>query len=127
MGGPDRDRSAQELRLIEKMKKLAAKLPEVDVSIDGFGHTTFKVGKKSLVLIGGGEDGKGSLSIKADVDTQRALIKRGPWVRTPYIGQHGWVTAWGDAKLDWAEVADLFEDAYRISAPKRLLRDLPAK
>lgn len=122
MGEIDRERSASELKLIEKMKKLAAKLPEVDVGVDGFGHTTFKVGKQSLVLIGGGENDKGSLSMKADVDTQRALIKRGPWIRTPYIGQHGWVTAWGDAKLDWSEVAELLEDAYRTSAPKRLLR-----
>lgn len=124
MGDLDRERSPAELKLIEKMKKLAAKLPEIDVAIDGFGHTTFKVGKKSLVLIGGGENDKGSLSIKADVDTQRALIKRGPWVRTPYIGQHGWVTAWGDAKLDWNEIAELLEDAYRASAPKRLVRQL---
>jgi hypothetical protein len=124
MGDVDRERSAIELKLIEKVKKLAAKLPEVDVAVDGFGHTTFKVGKKSLVLIGGGEDGNGSLSIKADVDTQKALIKRGPWTRTPYIGQHGWVTAWGNDKLDWSEIEDLFEDAYRASAPKRLLRQL---
>ena len=124
MGDIDRERSPTELKLIEKTKKLASKLPEVDVSIDGFGHTTFKVGKKSLVLIGGGEDGNGSISIKADTDTQRALIKRGPWIRTPYIGQHGWVTAWGDAKLDWKEIAVLLEDAYRASAPKRLLRHL---
>ncbi|MGQ0813507.1 MAG: MmcQ/YjbR family DNA-binding protein [Gemmatimonadota bacterium] len=114
----------RELKLIEKMKKIASKLPEVDVGIDGFGHTTFKVAKKSLVLIGGGANGGGSISIKADVTTQQALIKRGPWVRTPYIGQHGWVTAWGDAKLDWNEVADLLEDAYRLSAPQRLLKQL---
>jgi hypothetical protein len=124
MGDVDRERSPSELKLIEKMKKLAAKLPEIDVAVDGFGHTTFKVGKKSLVLIGGGENGKGSLSMKADVDTQRALIKRGPWIRTPYIGQHGWVTAWGDAELDWNEIAELLEDAYRASAPKRLVRQL---
>jgi hypothetical protein len=128
MGDIDRERSASELKLIEKMKKICAKLPEVDVGVDGFGHTTFKVGKKSLVLIGGGGSGdgkdKGSLSVKTDVTTQQMLIKRGPWVRTPYIGQHGWVTAWGDSKLDWTEVADLVQDAWRASAPKRLLKKL---
>ncbi|MGQ0563250.1 MAG: MmcQ/YjbR family DNA-binding protein [Gemmatimonadota bacterium] len=123
MSGPDRERSARELKLIEKVKKITAKLPGIDVGIDGFGHTTFKAGKKSLVLIGGGE-GQGSLSVKADVETQRALVKRGPWLRTPFIGQHGWITAWGDAKLDWDEVAELVSDAYRASAPKRLLEQL---
>ena len=116
---PDRERSAHELKLIEKMKKITSKLPEVDVGVDGFGHTTFKVAKKSLVLIGGGE-GKGSLSVKTDLETQRALIKRGPWIRAPYIGQHGWVTAWGDDKLDWNEIRELVQDAYRNAAPKRL-------
>jgi hypothetical protein len=123
----DRVRSPQELKLIEKMKKICAKLPEVDVGVDGFGHTTFKVGKKSLVLIGGGhagDEGRGSLSVKADPTTQQMLIKRGPWIRTPYIGQHGWVTAWGDDKLDWNQVAELVRDAWRASAPKRLLKML---
>ena len=127
MADIERERSPQELALIETMKKLAGRLPEVDVGVDGFSHTTFKVGKQSLVLIGGGEDGMGSLSMKTDVETQRALIKRGPWVRTPYIGQHGWVTAWGNAEIDWSEVADILEDAYRASAPKRLLRQLEDK
>ena len=127
MGDLDRVRSPQELKLIEKMKKICAKLPEVDVGIDGFGHTTFKVGRKSLVLIGGGGgagEGRGSLSVKADTTTQQMLVRRGPWIRTPYIGQHGWVTAWGDAKLDWTEVADLVHDAWRTSAPKRLLKTM---
>ena len=127
MGDADRVRSAQELKLIEKMKKICAKLPEVDVGVDGFGHTTFKVGKKSLVLIGGGEGpdrNRGSLSVKTDVTTQQMLVKRGPWIRTPYIGQHGWVTAWGDAKLDWNEVAELVKEAWRASAPKRLLKTM---
>lgn len=125
MGHIDRVRSAQELKLIERMKKICARLPEVDVGVDGFGHTTFKVGKKSLVLIGGGggdHEDKGSLSIKSDPATQQMLIKQGPWIRTPYIGQHGWVTAFGDAKLDWAEIEELVRDAWRASAPKRLLK-----
>jgi hypothetical protein len=124
MGEVDRIRSPQELKLIEKTKKICARLPEVDVGVDGFGHTTFKVGKKSLVLIGGGhgDEHRGSLSIKADPTTQQMLVKRGPWIRTPYIGQHGWVTAWGDDKLDWGEVAELVRDAWHASAPKRLLK-----
>ena len=124
MSEMERVRSPQELKLIERMKKICAKLPEVDVGVDGFGHTTFKVGKKSLVLIGGGhgDEKRGSLSVKADPTTQQMLVKRGPWIRTPYIGQHGWVTAWGDDKLDWTEVAELVRDAWRASAPKRLLK-----
>jgi predicted DNA-binding protein (MmcQ/YjbR family) len=118
----DRERSKHELAIIAKVKKIAARLPEVDIVIDGFGHTTFKVAKKPFVMIGGGDDGRGSLSVKADPDTQAALIKRGPWVRTPYIGQHGWVTLMGDVKYDWEQIEDLVTDAFQRVAPARLKR-----
>lgn len=123
MHAADRSRSEGELKLIARVRKQTARLPEVAVSVDGFGHTTFKVGRRSIALIGAGE-GSGSLSIKATPETQRNLIGRGPWFRTPFIGQHGWVTAWGDAVLDWEEIDDLLEDAYRLAAPKRLIKQL---
>ena len=66
MGEQDRDRSPVELEMIAKMKAITATLPEVDVIIDGFGHTTFKVAKKSFVIIGRGHTDEGSLSVKAD-------------------------------------------------------------
>ena len=125
MGEPNRQRSKQELDFIERVRKATRKLPGVDVSIDGFGHTTFKVGKKSFVLVGGGNDGnEGSISIKADPTTQASLVKHGPYVRTPYIGQHGWVSLFGYVKIDWKQVAELIEDAYRLAAPKKLLKEL---
>jgi predicted DNA-binding protein (MmcQ/YjbR family) len=119
MGEPDRQRSASELALIKKMKAITKRLPEVDIIIDGFGHTTFKVAKNPFVIIGA-HDGAGSLSIKADPDTQAALIKRGPYVRTPYIGQHGWVSLFDNARLDWEEIEELVLDAFQRVAPKRL-------
>ena len=122
MGFRDRERTARELELIAGVGEICTKLRDVSVERDGFGHTSFRVAKKTFVMIGEGTKGQGSLSIKADRITQEALVRRGPYVRTPYIGQHGWVTLWGDAKVDWAEVRDLVEDAYRLAAPKRLRR-----
>ena len=49
----------------------------------------------------------GLSAIKADLLTQDALIRRGPWFRTPYIGQHGWVSAHTSGKLNWTEIEDL--------------------
>ncbi len=122
MGYTDRDRSATELDFIARMKAITAKLPDVDVLVDGFGHTTFKVAKKPFVMIGGGKNGEGSMSVKADMDTQEALIKRGPYVRTPYIGQHGWVSVFGSVRVDWEEIEELVGDAFWRVAPKRLKR-----
>jgi predicted DNA-binding protein (MmcQ/YjbR family) len=125
MHDPNRTPGKREQQIIDRVKKLTSDLPEVGVERDGFGHTVFKVRKKTFVMIGDAGDGKGSLSIKADLATQALLTKQGPWVRTPYIGQHGWVTGWGDAKLDWDEVRVLLRDAYRLAAPKKLAQEVP--
>jgi predicted DNA-binding protein (MmcQ/YjbR family) len=121
--GKERKAPPEEAQLIKRVQKICAGLPEVTVEKDGFGHTSFRVRKKTFVMIGSGM-GHGSLSIKADLTTQDLLVKRGPYIRTPYIGQHGWVTVWGDDPIDWSEIPELIVDAYRASAPKRLLRDL---
>jgi predicted DNA-binding protein (MmcQ/YjbR family) len=111
--------SPQGRRLLAAVRAACAALPNVVEQIDGFGHTTFRVGKKSFVIAGMGEDGT-SISIKADRANQALLVSRGPYYRTPYIGQHGWVSV--DAPLDqnWDEIRGLIEDAYRLAAPKRV-------
>ena len=108
-------------RLLAALRKACRHLPEVAEKIDGFGHTTFSVKGKSFVIAGMGEDG-GTVSMKCDRTNQALLISRGPFYRTPYIGQHGWVSIDRPLAQDWPEVARLIEDAYRLAAPKRLKR-----
>jgi predicted DNA-binding protein (MmcQ/YjbR family) len=107
-------------RLLAALRKACAHLLEVTEIIDGFGHTTFKVRKKSFLIAGMGEDGT-AVSIKSDPTSQAFLIRRGPWYRTPYIGQHGWVSLADPLAHEWAEVALLIEDAYRMVAPRSLV------
>ena len=38
----------------------------------------------------------------------------------PYVGHRGWVGVRLDGDLDWGELAELLEDAYRVVAPARL-------
>lgn len=111
-------------RLLAALRAATARLPEVQEVIDGFGHTTFKVRKKSFVIAGMGEDGA-AVSIKSDPTTQSYLVRRGPYYRTPYIGQHGWVSVADPLGHDWAELEELIVDAYRSAAPKRLARLVP--
>lgn len=40
--------------------------------------------------------------------------------RPPYVGGRGWVGVRLDAGLDWTEIAELCQDAYRVIAPARL-------
>jgi predicted DNA-binding protein (MmcQ/YjbR family) len=123
MGHPIREPEGREKEIVDQVRGICASIPEVTQERDGFGHTVFKVRKKTFVMIGDGY-GKGSLSIKSDPTTQSLLVKRGPWQRTPYIGQHGWVSVWGDDEIEWEEVRELVRDAYRLAAPKKLAQQL---
>lgn len=107
-------------RLLAALRDACAALPEVTEHVDGFGHSTFKVRKKSFVIAGMGEGGT-AVSIKADPASQDALVRRGPYYRTPYIGQHGWISIERPLEQHWAEVCELIEDGYRLAAPRRLV------
>lgn len=111
--------------MVERLAAVAAGLPEVVETRDGFGHTVFRVGKRSIAFVGV-NDGRVWLSLNVDRETQRFLIARGGFDRMPYIGQHGWTTHAVTAETDWLHIAELIHEAYRRVAPKRLVRELPA-
>ena len=119
MGQPNRQRGKEEQQMIERVAALSASWPSVSSGVDGFGHMTFRAGKKSFVIIGEGEHGGGSMAIKSDPVNQDALVRTGRFTRTPYIGQHGWVSVESGKKLDWSELEPLIADAYESVAPKK--------
>lgn len=57
---------------------------------------------------------------------QAELIAANPdrFFRPPYVGHRGWLGVRTDGAVDWAEIAELCEDAYRAVAGKRLLEQL---
>jgi predicted DNA-binding protein (MmcQ/YjbR family) len=42
----------------------------------------------------------------------------------PYVGVHGWIGISLEADQDWSFVAELIEQSYRMTAPKRLIKAL---
>jgi len=44
--------------------------------------------------------------------------------RPPYVGGRGWLGVRLDRDPDWAEIAELCQDAYRVIAPARLVAQL---
>jgi hypothetical protein len=60
---------------------------------------------------------------------QEATMAEDPerFFRPPYVGHRGWLGIRLDRGVDWAELAELLEDAYRCVAPKRLLAELDAR
>jgi predicted DNA-binding protein (MmcQ/YjbR family) len=111
-------------RLLTALRATCSRLPEVDEVVDGFGHTTFKVRSRSFVIAGMGDAGS-AISIKSDAVTQSVLIRQGPYYRTPYIGQHGWISLDDPLGHSWDEVEELIVDGYRRAAPKRLAKLVP--
>lgn len=60
---------------------------------------------------------------------QAMLVGSAPdrFFRPPYVGHRGWLGVRLDVPVDWDEVADLVEDAYRVVAPKSLVALLDAR
>ena len=115
--------SKKALQILERIKKICARLPGIEQVTDGHGHETFKVKNKSIIMMGENENGFG-ISLKADLNMQAALIEKGPYTRARYIGQHGWVSLTANDKLDYKEIEMIIVEAYRANAPKKLVKQL---
>jgi predicted DNA-binding protein (MmcQ/YjbR family) len=57
----------------------------------------------------------------AEPGAQEALVASSErFFRPPYVGHRGWIGIRLDGDVDWDEIRDLLEDAYRCIAPPRL-------
>ena len=109
---------------LERLRDICLAFPEASEQ-GGVGRPTFKVRQK-IFAMRHLMDGRLSVWLKAPPGAQGALIQTSPdiFFMPPYVGRHGWVGAWLDADLDWEQLADLIEDSYRMTAPKRLVARL---
>lgn len=61
----------------------------------------------------------------AELGVQEALTAASDrYFRPPYVGHRGWIAVRLDGDVDWNELAELLEDAYRAVAPARLAKRL---
>ncbi|PYI55745.1 MmcQ/YjbR family DNA-binding protein [Paenibacillus flagellatus] len=114
-------KSERGIDVLKRTRRICMPLPEVAENVDGFGHVVFQVGGKTFVRLGE-HNGHVGLSFKSDLETQHLLIQQGGYYRTPYVGQHGWVSA--EMPPDWDALADLLKEAYLRTAPKKLVKRL---
>ncbi|KAA9378528.1 MmcQ/YjbR family DNA-binding protein [Microbispora cellulosiformans] len=105
---------------VARVREICLSLPEaVEKPFGGHTAPSFRIGDKLFAMTS--EDGR-SLTFKAGPGVQQALVASDPerFFVPPYVGPKGWVGARLDADQDWAEIAELLEDSYRMIAPKRL-------
>ena len=65
----------------------------------------------------------------APAGSQQALVASDPerFFVPPYVGHRGWLGVYLDLPVDWDEIAEIVEEAYRVVAPKRLVAALDAR
>ena len=113
---------------IDRLRAICLALPEATEEDVGDGPRAFKVGDK-LFVMRHPKDKRPSLWCKAPRGFQEVIVASEPerFFVPPYVGVHGWIGIWLDVKLDWDFIADLIEDSYRLTAPKRLVKLLPPR
>lgn len=96
----------------------------------------FRVGKKRFALFNGAGsprrprwNGSGrSLHFLTDPPELGALRQDGRFAPSPHHGHRGWIALRLEGvEIDWGEVAELLESAYRQVARRSLLADLDAR
>ena len=117
--------------LLAQVRALALALPEADEKVS-HGRPAFFT-KKVFCIYGGAlkvdgewEQHPQSVLVQVTEDEQHALVQD-PRVFVPaYWGPSGWIGVDVDADTDWDEIAELLEDSFRLTAPKRAITALDA-
>lgn len=112
----------------DRLRAICAELPEVNERRSHGSVTFFIRDKRVLCYLSDDHHGDGRLAVIAPAapGTQEELVSAEPdrFYRPPYVGHKGWVGLRVDIDPDWAEVEQLLRDAYRLVAPKTLVRRL---
>ncbi len=118
---------------VGKLREICLALPEATEDYAGVGNPAFKVRDKIFAMQHPaqrpGYENRPSLWCKAPRGFQEMIVENDPehFFVPPYVGQHGWVGIFLDVDLDWTLIADLVEDSYSLTAPKRLQARIPPR
>jgi hypothetical protein len=109
------------------LRSLCLGLPDAR-EVEAWGAPTFRVKTIFATYSDGSqyEPHRPSAWIKAAPADQILLVERDPhhFFVPPYVGPRGWIGVFLDVPdLDWDEVRALLWDAWKMSAPKRLLSE----
>ena len=102
----------------DELRRVVLSLPEAEER-ETWGHPTFRVRDKMFAALS--DDGR-QASVKATRQEQAALIATAPETFSvpAYVGRYGWVSV-ELATIDPTELAELVVEAWRQTAPKRLV------
>jgi hypothetical protein len=96
-----------------------------EVMVEGWGHPTLRVNGK---MFASGMSGSTTMTVKTSKEEQQVLIASAPEVYSvaAYVGRFGWVQV-ELSKVDKQELRELVIDAWRGTAPKKLVKGFDAQ
>lgn len=111
--------------LAEQVREICMALPEASERLSHGAPTWFAGAKSAFVTLwaqGHHADDFPHLWCAGlpGVQGELAAAEPGRFFRPPYVGGRGWIGVRLDRDVDWAEIAELCQDAYRAVAPARL-------
>jgi len=112
-------------RPITRLRKLCLALPEAH-EVEAWGEPTFRVRNKMFATYAAPDNhhgaGRPAVWCKAAPGNQELMVRDAPerFFVPPYVGKSGWIGVWLDGDVDWAELAELLRDSYRLVAPRKL-------
>jgi hypothetical protein len=107
-------------------QRIVAALPECEeVFVAEWGHPTFRV--RGKMFAAGTPEGP-TISVKASKEEQAELVAARPetYRPAPYVGRYGWVEV-RLSDVDEVELRELLVEAWRRTAPKRLVNAYDAQ
>jgi hypothetical protein len=114
---------------LSRLRALCLALPEAH-EVLAWGEPTFRVRNKLFATYASAAThhgaGRPAVWVKATPVNQALMVQAAParFFVPPYMGVNGWVGVWLDRRPAWGELAELLRDAYRLTAPKRLVARL---
>lgn len=115
---------------LARLRAICLALPEAVEKVSHGEPTWFAGTGKVFAMLDDHHHGAPHLSVwlPAALGDQEALVQRDPrrYFRPPYVGHRGWVGIVLDTGPDWRAVAELVDQAYRLAAHPRLVKQLDA-
>jgi predicted DNA-binding protein (MmcQ/YjbR family) len=111
------------------LRKACLAFPESH-EVEAWSEPTFRVRNKLFAMHASASNhhgaGRESVWIKSTPTNQQLLLSARPdrFFKPPYVGPSGWIGAYLDQHTDWDGLVELLRDAYLLTAPAKLRKQL---
>lgn len=112
---------------LDRLRKLCLSYPETTERLSHGEPTWFIRDKKTFVTYADHHhDDRLAFWCAAPDGAQDVLTSAAPerFFRPPYVGTRGWLGVYLDVPVDWDEIAQIVDDAYRTIAPPKLVAQI---